>query len=349
MSGRRQEMLAKLYSSYVDGVRVPPPEVTLDKYEMDLHQQLYSDLQSRLGAMQIKLMKRCTAAYSKGLESAREGEIELACGYFGQARLLCKSPDLSEEGRTFGLSFLAAAESYLDYRCADFDGAQQRLYESLARDEILEITYGHKNQHVHRLHLVNNLIRVEIQRGNIDGALKCSTGLLSYMQGESDNVPAPGRWGKSYRDQVTPELITSMFVQAVGELGLALMGSKPEAARTLFAEVERGLPQPDAAVWHPLALAWFNAKRAYVGGDIEQYLKLSADYLAKGVGVAPALWRMIALDVVIAVDDLPFAESVELRKEILRDALTWSGASRKMRCLVTDLAAEFQYEAATRS
>jgi hypothetical protein len=222
--------------------------------------------------------------------------------------------------------------------------ARQRLCESLAADETLESTYGHKILHGHRLHLVNNLIRVEVQRGNVEGALDIAARLLRYMQGGSNDGPAPGRWGKSYRDGLPREAMMAMFVQVMGEVGQALMGKKPEAARALFATVEKQMPEPDSSLWHPRALEWFKLKRAYVGESMERYLRMSSNYLVQGVGVAPALWRLAALDVLIATDDLPFTEARELRREILRNASTWRGTSTRVRCLVEDLSAASEKE-----
>jgi len=341
-----QELLMQLHKRYAEGVSLPSPKETLDTDVTDLRNRLEADVRNHLRPLEMTLLKACFAAESKGLGAARSKHVQvaMACRYFGEARMACASSQLSEEGRMFARSSLAAAEAYLDYRCDDFDRAQERLCESLAADEILETTYGHSILHVHRLHIVNNLIRVEVQRGNVEGALDLAARLLCYMQGASDDGPTPGRWGKSYRDALPRETLSAMFVQVIGEIGQALVGKKPEAARSLFAIVEGQLPEPDFALWHPLASDWFKVKSAYVGGSMERYLRISSDYLGNGVGVAPALWRFVALDAVIAVDELPFPEAVELRREILRDALTWCGASARVRCLVTDLSVALEKE-----
>lgn len=337
-----QYLLSQLHTSYVHGASCPPPQFTLDNYEVKLHKQLYADIQNRLTPLEMKLLSRCSGAYSKGVAAARGNQITLACRYLGEARLVSESPKLSAEGRMLARSFLAAAEAYLDYRCEDFEQARQQLCESLAADEILETTYGHAILHVHRLHLVNNLVRVEVQRGNVEGALDMAARLLCYMEGKSDDAPAPGLWGPSFRLALSTEAITAMFVQVIGEVGQALAGKTPDVARDLFVILEKQLSEPDSSLWHPLALEWFNVKRAFVGESIEQYLRVSSEYLVKGVLVAPTLWRMVVLDVLIATEDMPITEAGELRRDILRDASRWRGTSTKLRCLVKDLCAAFE-------
>jgi hypothetical protein len=332
------EILLRLRKSYLHGAHVPRPPINLDHYEAELQEQLYGNIKNHLGTVEIKLLRRCSVAYSKGLEAARTGQAEIACRYFGEARLVCASPDFSVEGRALGCTFLAAAEAYLDYRYSDFERSQERLYESLTNDELLETEYGHHILHVHRLHLINNLIRIQIRRGELPAAISRAAQLIGYMQGACNEAPAPGRWGKSFRDALPPQAIATMFVQLAAEMGQALVGKTPAQARALFEVLDGQLPEKNTPLWHPLALEWFYTKRAYVGTSIERYLGEAANYLREGPSVAPALWQYVALDVVFAVDSLPYAEAVGLRKEILKDTATWGVVSSKVRGLITDLA-----------
>ena len=281
--------------------------------------QIMTVMNSRLPQAALSLIDQCRSAQERGLKASRQQHKLDACRWFGLARVLCDSPELSLEGRLLCQSFQEAAEAYLDYRLGDFEKARTRLHRALTSDSILEQEFGHKLLHVHRLHLTNNLIRLEVRLRGLAGAMELAGRLLSYMHGRSETLPVPGSWSSQYVALLPPELIDAMIVQTSSEVASALSGLKIEAAHDALeilwchADIESA-----AELGQPQARTWFLAKRAFVSGDSSTFLHMCTSLLAEGPSIAPILWHMTALDLAGLCESIALPEAQTLRSKILQ-------------------------------
>ena len=337
-----RDTIQRVHESYLRGASRLPSKVVLDQHGSTPQQELFRNVEARVGSSDLVLLGICTAAYSRGLEAAREGRFMEACRHLGDARAIQESPNLSQEAQVLAKAFLFAAEAYMEYRCGNHEKARRRLLAAIVADQILEDTYGYKLLHAHRLHLINNLVRIEAQQGNLELALEMSAHLASYMQGTSADAPAPGSWGRSYCQALPRNLIDAKLVETMGEIGQALAGWSPQEGSRLFEIIEKKMPIRNPELWHPLAYQWFSTKRAFFMESIERYLEMASDYLQVGVTEAPALWRLVALDVVVAAETVPFPESLGLRRDILRDAAAWKTASMGIRSVALHLSSKLE-------
>lgn len=334
--------IRRVHESYLRGASRLPSKVVLDQYESTPQQELFRNVEARVDPSDMVLLGICTAAYSRGLEAAREGRFMEACRHLGDARAIQESPNLSLEAQVLAKAFLFAAEAYMEYRCGNHEKSRRRLHAAIAADEVLEDTYGYKLLHAHRLHLINNLVRIEAQQGNMELALEMSAHLASYMQGTSADAPVPGSWGRSYCQALPRNLIHAKLVETMGEIGQALAGRSPQEGSRLFEIIEKKMPRRDPGEWHPLAYQWFSIKRAFFMESIERYLEMASDYLQVGVTEAPALWRLVSLDVVVAAETVPVLESLGVRRDILRDATAWKNAPMRIRSVALHLSSNLE-------
>jgi len=332
-------LLKQLHASYLEGLKRPAPENTGNEQALaKLHQEMEEFFRARLHEAEWAVVAQAAEARERGLRAARSQQVELARKWFSNARAIAESSLMSDVTRLFHSSRLAAAEAYLDYRCNDPDGARQRLAEALAADESLEKKYPHKLFHFHRLHLTENLIRVEMLAGNVETALEMAKGIVCYLTGASGDSPLPGSWNPSL---LPPESIPYLLTGVIVEICQILGGRTPESSRPQLAIIEDRLPALDSTLWQPQALDWFITKSKFVKEDIPSFLERAALYLSSGSATS-VLWRYVALDVVIACDGLPLEEEAwELQRLILRDAPEWKRMSIQLRSLVQDLAAGF--------
>ncbi|HVN80456.1 MAG TPA: hypothetical protein VMW38_15785 [Terriglobia bacterium] len=276
-------------------------------------------LESRLPQAALSLVGQCRRAQERGLEAARQQQTLEACRCFGLARVLCDSPALSLEGRLLCQGFQEAAEAYLDYRLGDFEGARSRLHRALTSDSILEEEFGHKLLHVYRLQFTNHLIRLEVQLKGLAEAMDLADRMLSYLEGRSESLPLPGCWSSRYVALLPRELIAAMIVRTSSEVARALAGLETEAARGALEILWHHIDLESAAErWEPQARTWFQAKRAFISGDSNMFLRSCASLLAEGPSIAPILWHMTALDLAAFCEPIALPEAQSLRRKILR-------------------------------
>src|SRR6185437_249757 len=96
-------------------------------------------------------------------------------------------PSLSGEVKLLCKTFTCAASAYVHYRSRSFTEANNLLLTAIACDDELE-RLGYEMLHAHRLHLVENILKIEIRAKNIKRAFEISGGLLSYLGGACSDL-----------------------------------------------------------------------------------------------------------------------------------------------------------------
>src|SRR5947209_4413074 len=267
-------------------------------------------------------LARCAHLFSTARESAARGEIETSCRLFGEARAWSNHPELSEEGRIMCRMELAAAEAYLDYYCSDFERAKSRLQESMDADQELEDRFGYHSLHVHRIHLVNNRVKVEARAQRLHEAMALAASVYLYLFKKADSLPVPGHWGPGYLERLPLDALQFLCGQLTGEVAAALAGLSPELAQSglkvLLQQVNCNEPNES---WHPDAQAWLQLKALWGREELLfEYLNHCVGYFAQGPGNGMVLWYLTTLDVLSACEKLYGVKTSAFKQEVLAAA-----------------------------
>ena len=258
----------------------------------------------------------CGYWLKKGRQAARLGESGDSCRALTVIRRLCESGRLLEDSRLACLAQLNAAEAYLDYCCGDYQQASERLREAVECDSILETRFGYGIIFAHRLHLLNNLIRVKGLAGELPYALQLARDILSYLSGISDSVPA--FWEGRFRDKLFSPVRAFSVSQLFSEVTLLLSITEFDAARTAgstFFNDER-LAEASAQ-WAPQLQGWFALKKLFYGGAATGYLRSCCRFVANGSREGSLLWHAAFMDASGVAEILFPPEGAQFRREVL--------------------------------
>ncbi|HEY6967833.1 MAG TPA: hypothetical protein VJA94_01410 [Candidatus Angelobacter sp.] len=285
-------------------------------------------------------------------QSALRGEIANSCKSFGRAHNLLASEALSAECKLRCQSDLAAAEAYLDYYCGDFEQAKRRLVEAMVADQALEDHYGYKFLHAHRIHLVNNTIKVEVHASRLPEAMKLAGNVFLYLMEKASSLPMPTAWGPEYACHLDLETRRFLTSQLAGEVAAATAGLKPaivrEALRTLFGPLN--INETHEA-FHPEIQTWLRLKELSIEDEeILTYLESCASYFALGPRSTAYFWHLTALDVANACESIHATEADLLRREAARELMKSGSLPRHLRKMLgqilKQMGAELQEAAA---
>ena len=331
-----QENLYNLSEACRLGAKIP---VTISLDEKMLNEQLHGAVKANLPIFDRAYMDKCEKAYAQGFEASIVGKFELSRKAFAAAESVLESKPLFYESRLLIKVFLRAAQAYLDYSLKDFDLAKARLLEAIQCDEILETQFGYGILHIHRVHLVENIMRLEFQAGHKHEAFKLGHGLLFYLAGIAPALPIPGGWGQELLSKVTPEVVRSKFIGITTDVAQFLAPMNPDAARE-FVCAASTFDTASKQYCPSEAIEWFAIKEAFSSERYLDFLSLASAFLAMGPRAAPGLWSAVALDAVGVCEVFPEAEAI--RKEILAGAMDWGFMPRKLKALFVSKAADLQ-------
>ena len=194
-------------------------------------------------------------------------------------------------------------------------------------DELLEQTYGYAHLHIHRIHLANNLVKLEACAGRLDAALSLAADVLQYVAGEVGTIDAPTRWGSAWTSALCEDAQRYLAIQTTREIGCALAGLGDAGTLALWQQSIAPLQQ---APCHPSRAGnlaeWYQLKGLYLASAFQTrataptYLEHAALYLAQGPRGDALCWQLVALDVLLACENSEHPDSCLLRQQII-DAL----------------------------
>lgn len=332
-----ERIIAALHESYRTGLSQPKATAN-NEWRLGWHK----NLTSRSWERDRTAVALCTRYLEKARENATRGEIDASCRLFGEARVWSEHSDLSLEGRLLCKLELAAAEAYLDYYCGDYDQAKKRLMESMEADQRLEEEFGHRLLHVHRIHLVNNMVKLEARAGNLREAMDLAADVFLYVQKKTGSMPVAGNWGAAYLQHVPIEALQFLSAQLSGELAAALAGVPSASARgALEVLLERVDIEEQHASWYPEIGSWLQLKALSIReGQLLAYLNRCIPYFSRGRGKAPLLWYLTALDAITACEGYQSAGARLFRQQVIGDLMQITHFPRHIRAVVGQRQAE---------
>ena len=282
--------------------------------------------------------ERCDYYIAKALDQAARGDAVESCRLFGLVRELCQTQDLSDEGKLLIELELSAAEGYLDYCCGDFDLARTRLMESMRAGQELEDRFHHHGIHFHRIHLINNMAKLEGRAGHLDRAMNLIATTILYVQRKPVEVPFPGTWG--------PELVARLFLgglqflttQAAIETATLFIPLEParllHALRILTSRVDI---HECHETWRPETLEWLQLKALSLGKEPRQYLRRCISYFAAGPRHSPLLWQLTAVDAAHLCRRIDPVSATAFSNDVLADIGALKPLRRHMEVLMARL------------
>jgi hypothetical protein len=282
------------------------------------------------------ILLRSTQLAAKARSSAASGDIATACQLFGLAHSLISSKDLGHEGRLRCTLEVAAAEAYMDYFCGDFEQARTKLFDSLFAAQELEDRFGYDLFHIHRIHLLNNLVKVEARANRLSGALELAANIILYLQGKQSGLPVPGSWGSGYYKTMRNEDLQFLSGQLVNEIAAATVGIGSQALRPAFKVLaERVDLNVSHTSWQPEAYTWLQLKalREMSEGHLD-YQQRCLPYLAAGPGASILLWHFTAFDVANTSETYGEHRASFFKREVLTDLQRIQALPRHVRAFV---------------
>jgi hypothetical protein len=224
------------------------------------------------------------------LALARAGKLADAEVSMRLARFVLSVAALTREGRAVAESLHHAAEAYLLYRRGDFDGAYARMEAALRATRPLDAGDASGFAGARGIHLVHNMMKVEVRRGATREAMELGAKLLGHLGGTTCAEPlhpAASAWPR------LDDHTASYFLASVTSTLAELLAPLPTA---LAAALLESLPPLPEDVPYSRGREWLALARAARADDLRPFLEGAAPFLREGRGEAPVLWYAVLLD-----------------------------------------------------
>jgi hypothetical protein len=287
-----------LLSKSVDANCVLSPPCT-SLTDVELNDQLRRKLIERLCSADLDVVQECGRSLNRGLRCVKKGSLSEAEKTFESARQRIEIAGITEETRLICLSFLSGAAAYLDYKSNRGELAKEKVINGLLCDDKLERDFGYSMLHLHRMHLIENLIRIERRLGSLDNAIKMAGDFLSYLSGASNQLDFPGSWGWQHLSLPIGN-IRNKSAALTGDIAQCLACLEPTRVAQLFSLSSQFITGSFVQEYMDEdAVTWFQAKNNAVCGDFDQFLIYADALLSKHPKTlrCAKLWCAIALDV----------------------------------------------------
>ena len=286
-------LLNSAVKAFHSGIAHPPDSRSLAKVEeaaKGLHMP-------PLSALDRVTLARISAHRERALSLARSGDLEEAATAMKAARLLMSFAHCSPNAAAVAETSHYAAISYLSYRRGDYARARHEMVRALrATDRISRLTGDNPLLAARRVHLVHNIMRVNVAARLIADGLQLGFAILRYL------TEGPAKWPSDYgpgSESMPHPLIALYHSNKIVETIAEAVEGSPDQERIIAChpEIKRltNCPQPPS----PRAWSWLSLKRCQIEGRTEEFVGNAASFLSKGPGTTPTLWYAVALDILV--------------------------------------------------
>jgi hypothetical protein len=132
--------------------------------------------------------------YDKIFAATRQQQFALVGEYITEAK---------NASRSLSLELLPLVHAYslpvLAHHATaktQYDTALELLNEALEADEYVEKEYGNPAWHIHKIHVLHNINRVQYKKDDDARHTATAFNILLYLQHQQDNPGASGNWGR---------------------------------------------------------------------------------------------------------------------------------------------------------
>jgi hypothetical protein len=198
--------------------------------------------------------------------------------------------------RTVAAAGTQAASAYIYYLEGLYDEAEHRLHAALGYAEAWETAYDEPRAYFYRLHLAENMIKIERHR-NASSGIRLALELLMYLSGRGTVASLPGTWALP-ASSLPKANVRLMFLKLIGELAHCTACAGAGISHDLVWPSLSGLLDTENIVQlHPEAIGWIRAKQAVTQDCFRMFHTYSADILRHGPSPINAkLWCSLSLD-----------------------------------------------------
>jgi hypothetical protein len=238
-----------------------------------------------------------TEGYS-GLLSARTRAEDSARTHFAAGQRLLSRLRMSSDARKLAESMFFAQKAYQLYVRRRFSDAIRMLQRSFVNDRALEVEPGFEILAMHRIQLLNNWMRVEVQRGNWQQGFALGIRQLQYLEAPEAKIfrslPAP--WNRGWNRQLSniPEdLISKMHAQIAAETislfqdVITAQTSSSEISRVILRAARLTSAETQIGRWLDFQFARFNR-------TVDECCFAASAVLRHGSVPSSPLWLSIA-------------------------------------------------------
>jgi len=237
-----QHELDRMKAAYCYGRTLPVRDPGDAEEERITGEAIVAEMKTRLPAFDIWVTFKSKRLGNEGVSAIKKGAVDDAIRLFREAEELLAEP-LYHEARLMAEAAFHTARAYLEYRERDFAGAESRILSALEREDRLENTYGYHAIHIHRIHLVENLLRVYWYGGNDAGAVPLLNRLLAYMSGSSPEG-LPGSWQMENLKRIGERTVRSKFSEIFSTFALHASEFSDDKALPLWRDLGAGHASP---------------------------------------------------------------------------------------------------------
>ena len=144
-----------------------------------------------LGGLDRLTLARISAHREKALSLARAGDLDEAAAAMNAARLLISVARFSANGEAGARTLHYAAISYLSYRRGNFARARAEMVHALRETDRISRQGGdHPHLAARRVHLVHNIMKVDLAARSITDVLQVGFAILRYLAEGPANWPS---------------------------------------------------------------------------------------------------------------------------------------------------------------
>lgn len=270
---------------------------------------------------------------SGGLRLARQGRLDEAAQAFDACWEGVERAGLSPGSELLTRTFVESCHAYFEHKRGDFERARERTFDSMEADRRLAEDDDWSLLELHRVQSANNLMRIDLRRGDAPRALALAGEILAYLEGFRGGLSVHHGWRADHLRGLTPRAIRCALIAQVGnEAALALAAHTGRAAgEAFFAGVglEDFLAAPGAL--HPHFRQWLLTREAWERREEGVYLERLAQFLALGRADVPPLWYTALLDFLAWCREVDTRVSRFVHDGMAREAAKWPGVPAALR------------------
>lgn len=233
--------------------------------------ELSNQIKKRLGGYEGIGISLASSRYERGLNHARKNNLQQAQQAFQEGDKL-KNNLKGELDKKLVNVFELPAVSYWYYKNADYEKAEELLWEVMRTDSFLE-TNGFTILLAHRIQQLHNIARIHFKKNNFDKACDIINQTLRFaMFGEQPDFE--GSWDfEQLQKAMTIEHRAIMLWQLASETTLFIHRYHPQEFEKYYQIAFNGLHElKPTSVDEDLHVLWFNLKNLYLQNEYAAFV-----------------------------------------------------------------------------
>jgi len=257
---------------------------------------LNESVRRQLSASDQNALRLIRESGQHGLIESRARNENTSQKHFAKASRLLETLTMSTEARMLAESLLGAQQAYYWYRRRNYKKAQDLLIRSFDNDIFLENENSYLILRMHRIQLLNNLMRMSVRQCRFHKALTIGNAILTDLElpakQELSRLPSP--WNKGWNfgvSGVSINLLAAMHHQVAAEQVnvLKLMAQKRKSED----ELRRILVAVRGECDNTQAYLWTSFQLALVDSSFGDPFMFACDMLRRGTWPSEPLWRSV--------------------------------------------------------